>query len=92
MNKSDLIAAVADQSGLSKTDASSAIDSLIDAITKTLQSGGEVKLPGFGNFSVSNRAAREGRNPQTGEKIMIKASKSPKFKAGKGLKDALNNR
>ncbi|MDH5749598.1 MAG: HU family DNA-binding protein [Rhodospirillales bacterium] len=92
MNKSDLISAVADQSGLSKTDASNAVDSLFDTITKTLKSGGEVKVPGFGNFSVSKRAAREGRNPQTGEKITISASKSPKFKAGKGLKDALNNR
>lgn len=90
MNKNDLIAAVADAAGLSKADAARAIDGVFDAITEALQSGQEVRLVGFGTFSVANRAATEGRNPRTGEKIKIPASKHPKFKAGKSLKDAVN--
>jgi len=90
MNKSDLIATVASAAGVSQADATSAIDATFDAITDTLKSGGEVRLTGFGSFSVADRAAREGRNPATGKTIQIAASKQPKFKAGKGLKDAVN--
>lgn len=90
MNKNDLVAAVADSAGLSKADASSAVDAVFDSITSSLQGGGEVRLVGFGTFSVANRKASTGRNPRTGETIQIPASKQPKFKAGKGLKDAVN--
>jgi DNA-binding protein HU-beta len=90
VNKNDLIAVVADKSGLSKTDTTTAVDSVFDAITDALRTGGEVRLVGFGTFSVSQRRASEGRNPRTGEKIQIPASKQPKFKAGKGLKEAVN--
>ncbi|MCY4395274.1 MAG: HU family DNA-binding protein [Rhodospirillaceae bacterium] len=90
VNKNDLIAAVADSTGLSKTDVASAIDATLASITDTLKSGGEVKLVGFGSFHVTQRAASTGRNPRTGETIQIAASRQPKFKAGKGLKDALN--
>lgn len=90
MNKNDLVAAVATGTGLSKADASKAVDGVFGAITNALQSGDEVRLVGFGTFSVAQRAATEGRNPRTGEKIQIPASKQPKFKAGKGLKDAVN--
>jgi len=90
VNKNDLIAEVAEQTGLSKTDATTAVESVFDQVTKTLQGGDEVRIVGFGTFSVSQRAASEGRNPRTGEKIQIPASKQPKFKAGKGLKDAVN--
>jgi len=90
VNKNDLIAEVADNTGLSKTDATTAVECVFDQITKTLQGGDEVRIVGFGTFSVSQRAASEGRNPRTGEKIQIPASKQPKFKAGKGLKDAVN--
>lgn len=90
MNKNDLIAAVADSAGLSKSDAADAVDAVFSAITGSLQSGQEVRLVGFGTFSVANRAATTGRNPRTGESIQIPASKQPKFKAGKGLKDAVN--
>lgn len=90
MNKNDLITRVADSAGITKADASRAADAVIDAITAALQSGEEVRLVGFGTFSVSKRAASEGRNPRTGEKINIPASVQPKFKAGKGLKDAVN--
>ena len=90
MNKNDLIAAVADGTGLTKADAAKSVDSVFDTITASLKSGGEVRLVGFGTFSVADRRASEGRNPRTGEKIQIPASKQPKFKAGKGLKDALN--
>ncbi|MDJ0683373.1 MAG: HU family DNA-binding protein [Alphaproteobacteria bacterium] len=90
MNKNDLVAAVADSSGLSKADAAKAVDSVFDGITGALKSGDEVRLVGFGTFSVAQRAASEGRNPRTGETIQIPASKQPKFKAGKGLKDAVN--
>ncbi|WP_186389302.1 MULTISPECIES: HU family DNA-binding protein [unclassified Stappia] len=90
MNKNDLIAAVAEKTGLTKAQAGEAVDAALDAITGTLKSGDEVRIIGFGNFSVSERAASEGRNPRTGETIQIPASKTPKFKAGKGLKDAVN--
>ena len=90
MNKNDLIAAVADNTDLSKADATKAVDGVLESITGALTSGGEVRLVGFGTFSVANRAASTGRNPRTGESIQIPASKQPKFKAGKGLKDAVN--
>ena len=90
MNKSDLATAVAEAAGLSKASAAAAVDATFDAITATLKSGGEVRLTGFGSFSVSKRPARSGRNPQTGATIKIAASTQPKFKAGKGLKDAVN--
>jgi DNA-binding protein HU-beta len=90
MNKNDLISAVADASGLSKNDASNAVESVFDAITKALSGGDEVRLVGFGTFSVAKRKASTGRNPRTGEPMKIKASNQPKFKAGKGLKDAVN--
>ncbi len=90
MNKNDLIAVVADATGTSKADAGSAVDATFDAITNALKSGDGVQLVGFGNFSVADRAARQGRNPSTGATIQIAASKAPKFKAGKGLKDAVN--
>lgn len=90
MNKNELVAQVADKTGTAKSDAAKAVDAVFDAITESLQSGEDVKIIGFGNFSVSQRAASEGRNPRTGETIQIPASKAPKFKAGKGLKDAVN--
>ena len=90
MNKNDLVAAVASSTGLSKTDSANAVDSMLDTITDSLKGGGEVRLVGFGTFSVAHRAASEGRNPRTGERIQIPASKQPKFKAGKALKDAVN--
>lgn len=90
MNKNDLVANVAASAGLSKADAAKAVDGVFDAISGALQGGDEVRLVGFGTFSVVDRAASEGRNPRTGEKIKIPASKQPKFKAGKGLKDAVN--
>lgn len=89
MNKSDFVAAVADTAELSKADAGRAVDAVIDTVKKALKKGETITLVGFGTFSVRKRAARQGRNPQTGETIKIKASKSPAFKAGKGLKDAL---
>ena len=90
MNKQDLIASVAVGSGLSKADARAAVEAVLDSIVAALKSGDDVRLVGFGTFAVAARAASEGRNPRTGEKINIPASKQPKFKAGKGLKDALN--
>jgi DNA-binding protein HU-beta len=90
MNKQDLISAVADSAGLTKADASKAVEGVFDAITGALKSGGEVRLVGFGTFSVSKRKASTGRNPRTGAPMQIKASSQPKFKAGKGLKDAVN--
>lgn len=90
MNKNDLVAAVADSAGLTKADAARAVDSVFDSISGALASGTEVRLVGFGTFNVAKRAASEGRNPRTGEKIKIPASKQPKFKAGKALKDAVN--
>ena len=91
MNKNDLIARVADAAGLAKADAGRAVDSVFDSITDSLSSGEEVRLIGFGTFSVSQRAASTGRNPATGATIRIPASKLPKFKAGKALKDAVNS-
>ncbi len=90
MNKNDLIAAVAEGTGLSKADSAKAVDGVFDAITRSLRRGDEVRLVGFGTFTVATRAASEGRNPRTGERIRIPASKQPKFKAGKGLKDAVS--
>ena len=90
MNKNDLVAAVAASTGLSKSDSANAVDGVFDAITDTLKAGGDIRLVGFGTFSVARRAASRGRNPRTGEPIAIPASNQPKFKAGKGLKDALN--
>lgn len=85
MNKAELIAKLAEDADLTKAQANSALDSFIDAVTKTLKGGGKVTLVGFGTFSVSKRAARTGRNPQTGETIKIKAKKVAHFKAGKEL-------
>lgn len=90
MNKNDLVATVAETAGLSRSDADKAVNAVFDSITASLKSGVEVRLVGFGTFVVSKRAATEGRNPRTGEKIQIAASKQPKFKAGKALKDAVN--
>lgn len=90
MNKNELVAYVADSADLSKADAAKAVDSVIDGITDALKKGDEVRLVGFGTFAVAKRAASEGRNPRTGEKIQIAASKQPKFKVGKALKDAVN--
>ena len=90
MNKNDLVAAVADTAGLSKADAVRAVEGFIDCITVSLKKGKEVRLVGFGTFTVAKRAASEGRNPRTGEKIKIPASKRPKFSAGKALKQAVN--
>ncbi len=90
MNKNDLISSVAADSGLSKADATKAVDAVFDSIEKSLKSGNEVRLVGFGTFSVADRKASTGRNPRTGESIQIPASKQPKFKAGKGLKEAVN--
>ncbi len=90
MNKNDLISSVAADTGLSKADATKAVDAVFDNIEKSLKRGNEVRLVGFGTFSVAQRKASTGRNPRTGETIQIPASKQPKFKAGKGLKDAVN--
>ncbi len=90
MNKSELIAAIADKSGLTQSDAGKALTAFCDSVTESLTKGDDVQITGFGGFSVSERAARTGRNPQTGETIQIAASKAPKFKSGKGLKDAVN--
>lgn len=90
MNKNELVGSVADASGLSKSDASSAVEAVFDAIEKSLSKGDDVRLVGFGTFSVARRKASTGRNPRTGEPMKIKASNQPKFKAGKGLKDAVN--
>ena len=90
MNKNDLVASVADSADMSKVDAGKAVEAVFDSITGSLKGGDDVRLVGFGTFSVANRKASEGRNPRTGEKIQIPASKQPKFKAGKGLKDAVN--
>ncbi|MBB5733525.1 nucleoid DNA-binding protein [Altererythrobacter atlanticus] len=90
MNKNELIGAVADTSGLTRNDATKAVESVFDTITAALSKGDEVRLVGFGTFSVAKRKASTGRNPRTGEPMTIKASTQPKFKAGKGLKDAVN--
>ncbi|MFQ9984794.1 MAG: HU family DNA-binding protein [Lachnospiraceae bacterium] len=90
MNKTELVAAIAAQAEISKKDAEKAVNALTDTIAEELKKGEKVQLVGFGTFEVSQRAARVGRNPQTGATMEIKASKAPKFKAGKALKDALN--
>ena len=90
MNKTDLIDAIADSADISKAAAGRALDGFVDAVTGALKKGDQVSLVGFGSFTVRERAARSGRNPQTGATIQIKASKSPAFKAGKALKDAVN--
>ena len=90
MNKAEFTSAVADDAELSKADAGRAVDAMIGVIKKALKKGDTVTLVGFGTFSVRKRAARQGRNPQTGDTIKIKASKNPAFKAGKALKDAVN--
>ena len=90
MNKTELVAAIAEQAGLSKKDAEKAVKAFVDVVTAELKKGDKVQLVGFGTFEVSKRAAREGRNPQTGAPMKIKASKAPKFSAGKALKDAVN--
>jgi len=90
MNKNDLISAVATSSGLQRNDAIKAVEGVFDAISEALKKGDEVRLVGFGTFSVAKRKASTGRNPRTGEAMEIKASSQPKFKAGKGLKDSVN--
>ena len=90
MNKTELVAAIAEQAELSKKDSEKALKAFIDVVTDELKKGEKIQLVGFGTFEVIERAAREGRNPLTGEKMNIKASKAPKFKAGKALKDAVN--
>ncbi len=90
MNKTELVAAMADQAGLSKKDAEKALKAFVDVVTAELKKGEKIQLVGFGTFDVSKRAARMGRNPQTGKEMKIAASKAPKFSAGKALKDAVN--
>lgn len=90
MNKTELIAAVAEKAEISKKDAEKAVKAFSDAVAEELAKGGKVQLVGFGNFEVSERPAREGRNPRTGETMTIAASKTPKFKPGKALKDEIN--
>lgn len=90
MNKNELVSKVAEEAGLTKTDAAKAVDAFVSAVTGALKKGDEVRLVGFGTFSVAKRAATTGRNPRTGEPIKIPARKQPKFKAGKGLQDAVN--
>ena len=90
MNKTELVAAMAKDTNLSKKDVEAVLKSFIDVVTDELKKGEKIQLVGFGTFDVSERAAREGRNPQTGEAMTIAASKTPKFKAGKALKDSIN--
>jgi len=90
MNKTELVAAMAEQAGISKKDAEKALKAFTDVVAEELKNGGKVQLVGFGTFEVAARSAREGRNPQTGAVMKIAASKAPKFKAGKALKDMLN--
>ena len=90
MNKTELVAAVAEQADISKKDAEKALKAFVDVVTEEKKKGEKVQLVGFGTFEVSERAAREGRNPQTGKTMKIEACKAPKFKAGKALKDAVN--
>lgn len=90
MNKNELIANAAERSNLTKKDTEAALKAITDTITEALKNGDKVQIVGFGTFEVSERAAREGRNPHTGETMKIAASKAPKFKAGKALKDAVN--
>lgn len=90
MNKTELVAAIAEQADLSKKDAEAALKAFTDVVSKSLKKGEKIQLVGFGTFEVSKRSARTGRNPQTGKAMKIAASKAPKFKAGKALKDAVN--
>lgn len=90
MNKQELIDAVAKKAGLTKTDTAKSLEALIDVVATTLKKGGDVRITNFGTFAVTKRAATTGRNPRTGAKIKIAASKQPKFRAGKGLKDIVN--
>ncbi|MBO6299019.1 MAG: HU family DNA-binding protein [Lachnospiraceae bacterium] len=90
MNKTELIAAIADKAGLTKKDAEEVVNAFTDTVTKALKKGDKVQLVGFGTFEVTKRGARTGRNPQTGETMKIAATKAPKFKPGKAFKDALN--
>ena len=90
MNKTELVAAMAEEAGLSKKDAEKALKAFTDVVEAELKKGGKVQLVGFGTFEVTKRSAREGRNPQSGKPMKIEASNAPKFKAGKALKDALN--
>ena len=91
MNKNEVISAVSEKTNLSKSDAAGAVEAVLEVITEALAAGGDVRLVGFGTFSVGHRAATTGRNPLTGAKIEIKASNYPKFKPGKGFKDAVNS-
>ena len=90
MNKTELVDAIAKQTGLTKKDSEAALKAFTETVTKALKKGDKVQLVGFGTFEVAERPAREGRNPRTGATMKIKASKAPKFKAGKALKDAVN--
>ena len=90
MNKTELVEAMAEKAELSKKDSEKALKAFIDVVSEELKNGGKIQLVGFGTFEVSERAARTGKNPQTGAAIQIPASKAPKFKAGKALKDAVN--
>lgn len=90
MNKTELVAAIAEQAGISKKDAEKALKAFTDVVAEELKNDGKVQLVGFGTFEVSTRAEREGRNPQSGAPMKIAASKAPKFKAGKALKDMIN--
>ena len=90
MNRAELIAAVAESANMTKKDTEAVLKAFTDVVTEELKNGGKVQLVGFGTFEVGERAAREGRNPKTGETMTIEASKAPKFKAGKALKDAVN--
>ena len=90
MNKTELITAIAERADISKQDSEKALKAFVDVVTEELKKGEKVQLVGFGTFEVSERAAREGRNPQTGKTMKIEACKAPKFKAGKALKDAIN--
>ena len=92
MNKTELVAAIAEKTELSKKDAEAALKAFVDVVSDELKKGEKVQLVGFGTFEVSERAAREGRNPQTGKTMKIEASKYPKFKAGKALKDLVNEK
>ncbi|EJF90737.1 HU family DNA-binding protein [Bartonella tamiae] len=92
MNKNELVGSVAEKAGISKTQAAAAVDAFIASVSEALKSGGDVRLPGFGSFEVSHRAATKGRNPSTGAEINIPARNVPKFSAGKGLKEAVNNK
>jgi DNA-binding protein HU-beta len=91
MNKNELVSAVAEKAGIAKTEAAAAVEAVFDTVTAELKSGGDVRLIGFGNFSVSHRAASKGRNPSTGAEVDIPARNVPKFSAGKALKEAVNS-